>query len=87
MNTLLYYLEFESISATPLCNYSLLYVLPLHVNCIIIKKLVEYKLLFPVAILYYLLTICYYISYVFHEVLLTKRPTFEHGFNYCTMDS
>ena len=40
-----------------------------------------YKLLFPVAIRFYIVTIRYYISYVFHEILLTVWSIFEYSYD------
>ena len=62
--------SFPSTSATPCCNYSLLCVLLLDVLCSTLWNLVEYKILFPVAIICCILIICYYVSYDSHEVLL-----------------
>lgn len=69
MRNLLYYMEFGKVSVTPYCNYS--FLLP-DVSCNTIRDLVEYELLFSVAIFCCILTISYYISYVFHEALLAK---------------
>ena len=66
------YIKFGRVSAPPYGNYSLLYILLLDV-----WDLVEYKLLFPVAILCCILTIHYHISYVFHELLITKLSIVE----------
>ena len=70
IHTFSYYTEFERVSAaTPYWNYSLLYILLLDIFCITIWNLVVYKLLFPAVTIYCILTIRYYISYVFHVVL------------------
>ena len=66
INNLLYYMEFGRVSATSYCNYSLLCIVLLDLFCSILWNLVEYKILFPVAIICCMLTICYYISYDFH---------------------
>ena len=63
-------MKFGRVSATPYCNYYLLCILLLDVFCSPICNLIEYKLLFPVAILCYVLTTRSYVSYEFHEVLL-----------------
>ena len=75
-------MEFGEVSATPYCNYFLRHILLLHVFCRTMWNLVEYKLLFPVAILYCISTTRYCISYVFHEVLLTKLPIFDYSYGY-----
>ena len=80
---LLYYMKFRRVSATPYWNYSLLYFLLLKVFCSTIWNLVEYKLIFLVAILCCRLTIHQYISYVFHGVLLTKLSIVEYNYVYC----
>ena len=72
-------MKFGRASATPYFNYSLLCIL-LDVFGSTIWNLVDYKLLFPVAILSCILTIRYYISHGFHEVLLIKLSIVE--FNY-----
>ena len=90
IHNMLYYIELGRVSTTPYCNYSLLFI------CYYAFFLVlngtwhallgmrhEYKVLFPIAILYFILTICYYISYVVHEVLLTKLSIFEYSYGYC----
>ena len=72
MYTLLYSIfctKVGGVSVTPYCNYS--FLLP-DVSCNTIRDLVEYELLFSVAIFCCILTISYYISYVFHEALLAK---------------
>ena len=66
INNLLYYMKFGRVSATSYCNYSLLCIALLDLFCSILWNLVEYKILFPVAIICCILTICYYISYDFH---------------------
>ena len=65
-------MKFGRVSATSYCNYSLLHILLLDVFCSAVWNLVEYKLIFPIAILCDILIIRYDISYVFYEVLLTK---------------
>ena len=82
IQNLLYYMKFGRVSATPHCNYSLLCILLLDVFCSTLWNLVEYKLLVP-ATLCCILTIRYYISYVFHEVLLTKLSIVEYNYGYC----
>ena len=69
------YIKFIRVSAY--CNYPLVYILLLDVFCRTIWVVVEYMLHLPVAILCCLLTIHYYISYVFHEALLTKLSIIE----------
>ena len=78
-------MKFGRISATPYCNYSLLCILLLDVFCSSLWNLVEYKILFPVAIICCILTIRYYISYDFHEVLLIKLSIVEYNYGYCKM--
>ena len=68
----LHFIEFRRVSATPCCNYSLLYILLLDVSCSTVWNLEKHKLLFAVAILYCILSIRDYITSVFHEVLFTK---------------
>ena len=48
--------------------------------------MVEYRLLFPVAIRCCILTIRYYISHDFHEVLLIKFSTVERNYGYYKKD-
>ena len=79
---LLYYIKFGRTSVIILTNflqysqnygnYSLLCILLLEVFCSTMWNLVEYKLLFPVAILWCILTVRHYISYDFHELLLIR---------------
>ena len=78
-------MKFRRVSATSYCNYFLLYILLLNASCSTTWDLVEYKLpfSFPVTILCCILTIRYYISYVFHEVLLTKLSIVEYNYGYC----
>ena len=86
MYTLLYSIfctKFGRVSVTPYCNYSSLYILLLHVSCSTIWDLIEYELLSPVAILCCMLTINYYIIYVFHEALLAKLSIVEYNYGYC----
>ena len=83
MLSLLYYMKLGRVSAAPYCNYSLLYILLLDVFCSTICDLEEYKLLLLVAILCCMLSICYYISHVFYEVLLTKLSIAEYNYGYC----
>ena len=83
MLNLLHYIKLGKVSATPYCNYSLLYFLLLDIFCSTIRDFVEYRLLFPVAILFCILTICYYTSYVLHEVLLTRLFIVEYNYGYC----
>ena len=83
MLNLLHYIKLGKVSATPYCNYSLLYFLLLDIFCSTIRDFVEYRLLFPVAILFCILTICYYTSYVLHEVLLTKLYIVEYNYGHC----
>ena len=49
----------------------------------ILWNLVEYKLLFPVAIICCILTNRSYISYDFHEVLLIKLSIVKYNYGYC----
>ena len=72
----------ERVSATPYCNYSLLHILLLDVFYSTIWNLMEYKLLFAVAILCCILTIRCYISYDFHEALLIKLSIVEYNYAY-----
>ena len=83
----LYYIECGRVSASPYCTFSLLYILLLDVFCSTIWNLKEYKLLGPVAILYCILTIRCYASYVFHEVVSKKLFNFEYSYSYCKMYS
>ena len=83
MLNLLHYIKLGKVSATPYCNYSLLYFLLLDIFCSTIRDFVEYRLLFPVAILFCILTICYYTSYVLHEVLLTRLFIVEYNYGCC----
>ena len=76
-------MKFERVSATPYCNYSLQYILLLDVFCSTLWNLVEYKILFPVAIICCILTLRYDISYDFHEVLLIKLSIIEYNYGYC----
>ena len=76
-------MKFGRVSATLSCNYSLLCILLLDVFCSTIWSFVEYKLLFPVAILCCILTICYYISYDFHEAHPIKLSIVEYDNGYC----
>ena len=71
------------VSATPYCNYSLLCILLLDVFCSTFWNLVEYKILFPVAIICCILTIRYCIGYDFHEMLLIKLTIVEYNYGYC----
>ena len=81
---LLYYMKFWNLSiATPYCNYSLLFILLLAAFCSAIWNLVDFELFFPVAILCCVLTICYYISYDVHEVLLMKLCIVQYNYRYC----
>ena len=75
MLNLLHYIKLGKVSATPYCNYSLLYFLLLDIFCSTIWDFVEYRLLFPVAILCCI--------YVLHEVLLTKLYIAEYNYDYC----
>ena len=75
--------SFPSTSATPCCNYSLLCVLLLDVLCSTLWNLVEYKILFPVAIICCILIICYYVSYDSHQVLLINSFIVEYNYGYC----
>ena len=77
-HNLFYYMKFGRLSGTSCCYYSLLHISLLKVLCSTIWNLVEYKLFFLVAILCCLLTICHYISYAFHKVLLTKLSIVEY---------
>ena len=83
MINLLYCMKLGRVSATPYYNYSLLYIFLLDVFCSTVCDLVEYKLLFPVAILCCIISTCYYFSYVFYEVLLTKLSIAEYSYGYC----
>ena len=76
-------MKFGRVSATPPCNYSLLCILLLNVFCSTLWNLAEYKLLIPVALICCILTIRYYISYIFHEVLLIKLSIVEYNYGYC----
>ena len=64
-------------------HYSLLRIKLVDVFCSSLWNLVEYKILFPVAIICCILTIRYYISYDFHEVLLIKLSIVEYNYGYC----
>ena len=75
-------MKFIRVSATPGCNYSVCILLS-NVLCSTLWNLVEYKTLFPVAITCCILTIRYYISYDFHEVLLIKLSIVEYNYSYC----
>ena len=83
IHNLLYYIKFGWVSATPYCNYSLLCILLSEVFSSTIWTLVEYKLVFPVASLCFILTILYYINYDVHEVLLKKLSVVEYNYGYC----
>ena len=76
-------MKFGRVSITPYCNYSLLCILLLNVFSSTLWNFVEEKLLFPVAIVCCILTIRYYISYDFHEVLLLKLYIVEYNYGYC----
>ena len=76
-------MKFGRVSATSCCNYSLLCILSLIVFCSTLWNLIEYKILFPVAIICYILTIRYSIGYDFHEVLLIKLSAVEYNYSYC----
>ena len=76
-------MKFGRVSATPYCNYSVLYILLLDVFFSIMWDLAEYKLFFPVAILCCILAIRYHINYVFHEVLLTKLSIVDYNYGCC----
>ena len=65
MINLLHYMKLGRVSATPYCNSSLLYILLLDLFCSTIWDLVEYKLMFPVTVVCCILTIYYFIIYVF----------------------
>ena len=83
IHNLLCYMKFGRVSATPHCNYSLLCILLLDVFCSTLWNLVGYKILFPVTLICCILTIRYYISYVFHEVLLIKLSIDEYNCGHC----
>ena len=74
-------MEFEIVSATPYRNYSLMNILLSYCNTIL--NLAEYKPFFPGAVPCCILTIRYYISYVFYQVLLTKVFIFEYSYGHC----
>ena len=80
-------LSFITYITSTYCNYFFLYILLSHVPCSKIWNLVDYKVLIPVAILFCILTTCYYINYVFHEVLLTNLPVLQYSYGYCKMYS
>ena len=73
-------MKFGRVSATPYCNCSLLYFLLLDVFCSILWNLAEYKIFFPVGVICCILTIRYYISYDFYEVLLIKLSFVEYNY-------
>ena len=75
-------MKFGRVSDTPYCNYSLLCILLLDVFWSTLWNLVENKLLFPVAIICCMLTIRYYISYDFNEVLLIKLSAAEYNYGF-----
>ena len=75
MLNLLHYIKLGKVSATPYCNYSLLYFLLLDIFCSTIWDFVVYRLLFPVA------NLC--CIYVLHGVLLTKLYIVEYNYGYC----
>ena len=75
MLNLLHYIKLGKVSATPYCNYSLLYFLLLEIFCSTIWDFVVYRLLFPVA------NLC--CIYVLHGVLLTKLYIVEYNYGYC----
>ena len=75
MLNLLHYIKLGKVSATPYCNYSLLYFLLLDIFCSTIWDFVEYRLLFLVA------NLC--CIYVLHGVLLTKLYIVEYNYGYC----
>ena len=83
MVILFHYMKLGRVSATPYCNYSLLYILLLDLFCSITRDFVECRLIFPVAILCCVLIIRYYISSVFYEALLTKLSIGEYNNVYC----
>ena len=87
MHTLLYTIcctmKFRRVLAAPYSNYSLLCILLLDVFCSTIWNLVEHTILFPVVILCWILSICYYISYDVYEVLFIKLPIVEYNFVFC----
>ena len=80
MHNLLYFMKFGTVSDTPYFNYSLLCMLVLDVFCSTRWNLIEYKLLFSVIIFCYILTIYYYVSYRFYEVLLIKLSVIEYNY-------
>ena len=65
-------MKFGRVSGTPYCNCSLLYILLLDVFCSTVSNVVEYKLLFRVAILYY----------VFHGIIIKKLCIVEYNYGY-----
>ena len=77
------YMKFGRVSATPFCNYSLLFVLLLDVFCSTLCNLIEYKIPFPVAVICCIWTIRYYISHDFHEIFLIKLTIVEYNYGYC----
>ena len=83
IHKLLYYMKFGRVSAIPYCNYPLLCILLLDIFCSTLWNLVEYKTPFPVAIISCILTVRYYISYDFHEILLIKLTFVEYNYGYC----
>ena len=83
IHKLLYYMKFGRVSAIPYCNYRLLCILLLDIFCSTLWNLVEYKTPFPVAIISCILTVRYYISYDFHEILLIKLTFVEYNYGYC----
>ena len=76
-------MKFGRVTATPYCNYSLLCILLLNVFCSTLWNLVEYKILFPVAIICCILAIRYYIRYDFDKVLLIKMSIVVYNYGYC----
>ena len=76
-------MKFGRVSATPYCDYSLLCILLLDIVFSTLWNLVEHKILFPVAIICCVLTIRYYISYDFHDILLIKLFVVEYNYAHC----
>ena len=79
----LMYTKFGRLPATPYSNDSFLCILLLGIFCSTTWNLVEYKLLFPVVIICCILSISYYNSYDFYEVLFIKLSIVEYNYVYC----
>ena len=75
------FVVFGTVSAAPYYNYSLLCILLLDKFYSTIWNLVEHAL--PCSYFLPHITIRYYISYNFHEVLLIKLYIVEYNYGYC----